>query len=600
LKRFSYSYTIVAPFILVVIFLVLITGYDFSKFEALVLDGFSGGLKPNNKYTVFYIDEKSDDFLGHRYPYSAKTFRVAIDNLISLNPNGISLVIDQGNYGKGDLKEFELMNQAFERFSGYTLVGELVDAGGVRSSFSRHLDVEKAITVVTTDENDFSRDGKVRRVVLDISGSASFVKVLAEKINKKQIYNVDGSFYVPEAEAKFSYTSYASDSKDIKFIPFHMLVTGTVNRKIVEGRNVLIGPSFKSNPEYFYKKQNGQNVSHLQLYVEQSESILQGKTFNIYKGNALFYLMIFASVFIFFLVLKFKPSISTAVFFLTIFILTLLVFILLKVNNIYFVVMEVLAAITATYYVTLPFKAISENKKAASLQRESEMKAELDELKNNFMNLMSHDLKTPIAKISSIVDNLKNNTSSLDLNGNLALIDQSTEELNKFISEILDISKIEAKKFNLQKSQRDLNKIIKSVVSKLNFFATNKKATISTELENLFPITLDENLIYRVVFNLLENAVKYGGERNNILIKTEDLGDFIQITIADTGPGIEPESLKYIFEKFYRVKNNENETIKGSGLGLYLVKYFIEAHGGDIDVESSVRGTIFKVRLQNI
>ena len=77
----------------------------------------------------------------------------------------------------------------------------------------------------------------------------------------------------------------------------------------------------------------------------------------------------------------------------------------------------------------------------------------------------------------------------------MELIDQSTDELNKFISEILDISKIEAKKFNLQKSQRDLNKIIEEVVSKLNYFANEKRAIITKELETLFPITLDENLI---------------------------------------------------------------------------------------------------------
>jgi signal transduction histidine kinase len=582
-----------------IISLILIGGYNLNKFEALILDSFSGGISAKNEYTVFFIDEKSNEFLGHRYPYSAQTYSLAMKNLVALKPKGVSLVIDQGNYSSKDEKDFGEINKSLETFSGYKLVGELVDSAGVRNSFSKHLNNEKAIAVITTDDNHFAKDGRVRRAVLDISGNPSFTKAWAEKINGNKFYNVKGSFYVAEAEANFVYTSYISGKLNTKFIPFHMLVTGNVNLGIVEGRNVLIGPSFKSNSEYFFTKANGESISHLQLMIEQVESIIQGRTFSFYSGSFKHYLMIFLSLVIFFVLLKFKPSTSTGIFFFIIFSLVSLAFLGMRINNIYFEIMQVMAATTVTYYITLPFKAISENKKAVSLERESRMKEELDELKNNFMNLMSHDLKTPIAKISSVVDNLKTQNKSLTLINSLDLIDQSTNELNKFISEILDISKIEAKKFNLQKSQRDLNKIVKSVVSNLNYFASKKNTKINMELETLFPITLDEKLIFRVIFNLIENSIKYGGESNNILVKTIDSGKFIEVVVADSGPGIKAESLKHIFDKFYRVKNNDNEIIKGSGLGLYLVKYFVEAHGGEIEVESSVRGTIFKVKLQN-
>ena len=162
----------------------------------------------------------------------------------------------------------------------------------------------------------------------------------------------------------------------------------------------------------------------------------------------------------------------------------------------------------------------------------------------------------------------------------------------------MDISKIEAKKFNIQKSQKDLNKTINDVVKKLNYFANQKNAQIETDFETLFPITYDENLISRVVFNLVENAIKYGGDNNKVTITTRDTGDFISLVVSDNGPGIEPQSLQYIFDKFYRVKNNKNETIKGSGLGLYLVKYFVEAHGGS-SVTSSHEGTNFRIKLVN-
>ena len=147
-----------------VISLVLISGYNFSKFEALILDSFSGGVVASNKYTVFFIDEKSNDFLGHRYPYSAQTYKRAVKNLLSFKPKGLSFIIDQGNYGSSDDYEFKELNNALNVFEGYTIIGELVDADGIRNSFSKHLQQEKAMAVITTDDYQFSKDGVVRRL----------------------------------------------------------------------------------------------------------------------------------------------------------------------------------------------------------------------------------------------------------------------------------------------------------------------------------------------------------------------------------------------------------------------------------------------------
>ena len=103
----------------------------------------------------------------------------------------------------------------------------------------------------------------------------------------------------------------------------------------------------------------------------------------------------------------------------------------------------------------------------------------------------------------------------------------------------------------------------------------------------------------RVISNLVENALKYGREGDTVEIKTVDQGEWVEVFIRDTGHGIVEKDLKHIFEKFYRAKNNANEYIKGSGLGLYLVKYFVEIHGGTINVTSNNEGTEFVVRLVN-
>lgn len=104
----------------------------------------------------------------------------------------------------------------------------------------------------------------------------------------------------------------------------------------------------------------------------------------------------------------------------------------------------------------------------------------------------------------------------------------------------------------------------------------------------------------RVLSNLIENAIKYSGENTEVTIKTYDDEKWVYIDIQDNGVGISEDDLQNIFEKFYRVKNDASHKIKGTGLGLYLVKYFVELHGGTIIAKSSVNaGTTFQIKLKN-
>lgn len=116
----------------------------------------------------------------------------------------------------------------------------------------------------------------------------------------------------------------------------------------------------------------------------------------------------------------------------------------------------------------------------------------------------------------------------------------------------------------------------------------------------LYPIKIDTTLINRVISNLIGNAIKYAGKGAEIFIKTWDDEEWVYIEIKDNGVGIKEDEVENIFEKFYRVKNDSSLKIKGSGLGLYLVKYFIELHHGKINVESKFgEYTKFVVQLKN-
>jgi len=152
----------------------------------------------------------------------------------------------------------------------------------------------------------------------------------------------------------------------------------------------------------------------------------------------------------------------------------------------------------------------------------------------------------------------------------------------------------------VRKESKDINKVIESIVEKLRFEAEAQEMQIDLELGPLYPIQVDSVLMNRVVSNLIENAIKYAGKNKTISIKTWDDPQWVYIEIKDNGVGIKPEDITHIFDKFYRVKNDSTHAIKGSGLGLYLVKYFIELHSGTIAADSQLGvGTTFTIKLKN-
>ena len=174
------------------------------------------------------------------------------------------------------------------------------------------------------------------------------------------------------------------------------------------------------------------------------------------------------------------------------------------------------------------------------------------------------------------------------------------KDLNKFITSILDLTKVESRNLDLKKVSKDINPIIQNIVDGLVFEAAEKKINFKLDLSPLYPVQIDVGLVLRVISNLIENAIKYSGENSTISINTWDDEKWVYLKIQDNGVGINETDIEHIFDKFYRVKNDASHSIKGTGLGLYLVKYFVELHGGKITAESKVgEGTSFNILLKN-
>lgn len=252
------------------------------------------------------------------------------------------------------------------------------------------------------------------------------------------------------------------------------------------------------------------------------------------------------------------------------------------------------------YYFLIPYRLIIENRRSWEIYQKHKLLQQLEELKTNFISMMSHDLKTPVARIQGMTEIIEKDTAPLSTSQREALdtIRQSSDDLLKFINSILQYGKIEAQQIQLHLQPKDINSLMKEVVRKHDFLAKIKKIKVIEEYDPLFPIQVDPELLKQVFSNLVENAIKYSPEDTRILISTEENNGLIEVQVADQGPGIPADELPNIFMKFFRSKNAKSSPIKGSGLGLYLAQYFTELHGGRVSVESTYgQGSTFTVKL---
>ena len=177
-------------------------------------------------------------------------------------------------------------------------------------------------------------------------------------------------------------------------------------------------------------------------------------------------------------------------------------------------------------------------------------------------------------------------------------ISESSQELTQFVGSILNLGRIESKDIKLQLKSRDVNALLTETIQKLDYYAKQKSIRIVTEFEPLFSVKIDEDLMRQVFSNLIENAVKYSPEGSSVLVTTEETEGRLMVQVADQGMGIPNDELENLFTKFYRSRSVRDGAIKGNGLGLYLARYFVQLHHGQISVESEpTKGSTFTVEL---
>jgi two-component system phosphate regulon sensor histidine kinase PhoR len=242
--------------------------------------------------------------------------------------------------------------------------------------------------------------------------------------------------------------------------------------------------------------------------------------------------------------------------------------------------------------------AVQENLQWKSLKK-SQYLREVEEMKSNFLALISHDVKTPIAKIQTALGRLqRTENSDPKVEAQLELIERSTLELKNYLNSIIDLSRIESRKVTLKKRPHDLNRAIRATIERLESIAKQKQLKIKTDLEPMFPFDFDRPLIEQVLTNLIDNAIRYSPEGATVEVCSSEDDGVASVRVRDQGPGIPSDQLPLMFRKFSRAHLTPPKgQPKGTGLGLYLSKYFINRHGGKIRFDTSADGTMFTFTL---
>lgn len=220
------------------------------------------------------------------------------------------------------------------------------------------------------------------------------------------------------------------------------------------------------------------------------------------------------------------------------------------------------------------------------------------EAEKQFTSDASHELRTPTAVITShCEDALKNTENPEETEKALQIILQQARKMSGLIAQLLTLARTENARQKLDLELVNLSEIAEIVVEEQRLIAANKKIEIKTQIEPDLILRADQTMIIRLFINLIDNAITYSSEGGHIKVTLHKEGDTVTGTVQDNGIGIKPEHLHKIWNRFFQADPSRTGG-KGSGLGLSMVKWIVEAHGGSISAESTVdEGSFFRFKI---
>lgn len=505
--------------------------------------------------------------------WDPKTWSDLISKILAQKPRSVGVTV----YLTETLRNENLTEKMQELFVDPRIIWAMPTPGGDRSALPLFADPmlsNVGIYELTRDE-----DGVIRRFT---SGLAGFPH-MAEKVTganlpfeTTRMINYRGG---PNVFPEYSMTE---------------VVDGLIPSDTFKDKIVLIGAETNSHSQYLTPYGPSHRAGVLAQIVD---NILENRwveraPFPLYAAG-LFIILIISVL----ILVQYPQSVA---FLLLVWLCTLITALSIWTFDsfaIWIPIYSALVQVLATWIIFVGYSANKIERKNFELQQEARYLQELEQLKNNFISLISHDLKTPIAKIQAVIDRLLTIRQTPELQTDLGQLKDYSNELNRYIQSILRLLRVESRDFKIQREIGDINETITSVIDQLRPLALQKKIHLTTKLEPLFSIEGDFTLLREVILNLVENGIKYTPDNGVVSVTSYELDNRVFVEVKDSGPGIPPAELESIFQKFVRGKDQDLKT-KGTGLGLFLVKYFIELHGGEVSVESRLgQGTVFTFNL---
>ncbi|MGN1051115.1 MAG: ATP-binding protein [Acutalibacteraceae bacterium] len=237
---------------------------------------------------------------------------------------------------------------------------------------------------------------------------------------------------------------------------------------------------------------------------------------------------------------------------------------------------------------------------ATSFNEMAEALDSSEEVRKTFIANVSHELKTPMTTISGFIDGILDGTIPPNMEkGYLRIVSKEIERLNRLVSSMLSLSRIDNGSLKIYPKKFDLLPVVVNILLLFEPTISEKNIHIKgLDKVNSFPVKGDKDLLHQVIYNLVENAVKFTPEKGDIAFNftKNDKNDII--SISNTGVGIKKDDLRFIFDKFYKTDKSRSKDKKGMGLGLYIVRQIVRLHGGEITASSKENGpTVFTVAL---
>ncbi|MFC2101737.1 two-component regulator propeller domain-containing protein [Bacteroidota bacterium] len=240
-------------------------------------------------------------------------------------------------------------------------------------------------------------------------------------------------------------------------------------------------------------------------------------------------------------------------------------------------------------------------------QVESEKLKELDTMKSRFFANISHEFRTPLTLILGPLENILKKTMDEETGEELNLMQRQAQRLLKLVNQLLSLSRLDAGKMQIQAREENITALVSGFVQSFESLAKQKEISLSIDInEKEILAYVDVEKLEQIINNLMSNALKFTSAGGRIVVSMTPLGPPLKggikrgvtLEISDTGPGIPPDKLPFIFDRFYQVDDSETRSQEGTGIGLALVKQLVELHHGSITVESEIeKGTTFTVIL---